>query len=159
MDDEGEVHRGTKVAPPLLEHIARQTPLYEIIKDVAVWITEQRMGAQYETNTILDPKFLIDRKTGELKYPRPVILEFIKVMGASMVFIDDIQKWKEQADAETLQASSQKFGTKLVTDPEFARMVKKHVDGGNVLTDDALEKIEQLKWRRKIAKKRRALNK
>lgn len=128
IGDDGQVIRRPGVAPPLWEHIARQTQLYDIAKDVANFIRFNQIAAQYGTNDIIHPKFIIDPKTGNPKYPQTAIVAFLKVMAANINFVADLNAWQDKIDMELEQGESGKFNRDIASKPEFREFAMKDIE-------------------------------
>lgn len=150
----GQSYRDTKIAPPLLEHILRQTPQWELIKDISYWIRFQKIGAQYGINDVINPNFLMDPKTGELKYPKSVVTSTLKLLGLNIAWIQNMADLQARVDQGQTQAFATKFNKLLVTDPKFSSYALEKVEDilNNKMT---LEERTDL-FRKLIRKKARA---
>jgi hypothetical protein len=136
MDPEtGEIDLNVRPVPPLAEHIMRQTPTWDLIKSVARWIRFNEYGMETGTSTILDPEFLTDPNSGELLYPRNIVIDALKVLGANIVFIQNIQELEarilQSEDTATAQSMQkrlfQQSGDQL-KNPELLDFLKGKVD-------------------------------
>jgi len=79
-----------KVSPPLMDHILRQFPLYQLAKQSLV------PARQYATGTILNPEPIIDEITGEPKFTIAHIEKLLNYMGIDRRTIDEVdlrERW------------------------------------------------------------------
>ncbi len=124
----GERIKNVNPAPPILEHIMRQTPQWQMIKDWSYAIRGMKLGAQHGTNTILDPKWIIDELTGEPKYPRSVILSTMKLVGLQQAWIQDLAKYRKRIGLVDKSVTGQAFNSRLRDDPDFKDKMFEQLD-------------------------------
>ena len=74
-----------KVRPPLMDHILRQFPQYDLLKKSLV------PARQYDTGTVLNPEPIMDEVTGEPQYPINAIEKMLNYMGIDRKTMDDIE--------------------------------------------------------------------
>jgi hypothetical protein len=153
IDDRGNVIQGVRVAPPLHEHILRQTPQWQLIKELVGYIRTGQNGARNGTNTLLDPKFLIDRKTGQLKYPKSLVIETLKLLGLNTVWV---QNWRELR-AKMIKNRQATYGTMFnreLADPAFTAFAFDRMKSGQLSQEDELREARD-KWRKLLGKERK----
>lgn len=84
-------------APPLGEHILSQFPQYQLLKQTLV------PAKQYDTGTIFNPEPILDKITGEYKYPIDSVEKWLNFMGIDKKTLDIRKTWdayrKEKATA------------------------------------------------------------
>ncbi|MFA5348278.1 MAG: hypothetical protein WC294_09075, partial [Methanoregula sp.] len=99
--------------PPLGEHILRQFPQYELLKQSLV------PARQYDTGTIFNPEPILDKVTGEYKYPIDNVEKWLNFMGIDKKTLDIRKTWdayrKQKATAigETFDKLQSKADTAL----------------------------------------------
>lgn len=147
IGDDGQVVRQPGVAPPLWEHLARQTQVWDIAKDVSNFIRFNQIAAQYGTNDIIHPKFIMDPKTGQPKYPQSALVAFLKVMAANINFVEDLNAWQDKMDMELEQGESGKFNRDVASKPEFRAFAMKDLER-------PFNKKEEADFMRKILRKK-----
>lgn len=120
----GQIAHNARPVPALWDHIARQTPQYEMLKDIIYWLRGNKLGGQYDTGDLINPKFMMDPKTGENKYPRSLQLEFLKTMGLNIMQLDDLRKMQDQEDQQKSKFYQDMYSRKLVEDKNFEPFVQ-----------------------------------
>jgi hypothetical protein len=100
-------------APPLGEHILSQFPQYQLLKQTLV------PARQYDTGTIFNPEPILDKITGEYKYPVDSVEKWLNFMGIDKKTLDIRKTWdayrKQKATAigETFDKYQSKAETAL----------------------------------------------
>lgn len=102
-----------KEAPPLGEHILRQFPQYELLKQTLV------PARQYDTGTAFNPEPILDKITGEYKYPIDAVEKWLNFIGIDKRTLDIRKTWdayqrqKAAAIGETFSKYQSKADTAL----------------------------------------------
>ncbi len=102
-----------KQVPPLGEHLLKQFPQHELLKQFLV------PAQQYDTGTIMNPEPILDKITGEYKYPIDNVEKMLNYMGIDRKTLDIRKVWdsyrkqKTTAIGETFTKLQSKADTAL----------------------------------------------
>lgn len=113
---EGKFKEFRKEKPPLGEHILRQFPQYQLLKEILV------PAKQWDDGTIFNPKPKIDKITGEYQYPIKNIDKILNYVGVDRKTIDiegswqSFQKSRQHAIGETFQKRQSQYDKYLTSD-------------------------------------------
>jgi len=93
-----------KVRPPLLDHVLNQFPQATLLKQI---ITPAK---QYDTGTLFNPEPIIDKETGEYKYPIDGVEKAINYLGLDKktVNVREMYEKYKQRKRQALGAAYQK---------------------------------------------------
>jgi hypothetical protein len=119
----GEKGRGKfkefeKENPPLGEHILRMFPQYQLLKEYLV------PAKQWDSGTIFNPDPILDKLTGEYKYPIKSVEKIFNYLGIDKRTIDiedswsKFQKKRQEAIGETFGKQQSKY-EKYLTDDDI----------------------------------------
>lgn len=102
-----------KEAPPLGEHLLSQFPQYQLLKQTLV------PARQYDTGTVFNPEPILDKITGEYKYPIDSVERWLNFMGIDKKTLDirktfdAYKKQKATAVGQTFDKLQSKADTAL----------------------------------------------
>jgi hypothetical protein len=100
---EGEFEEFEKETPPLGDHILRQLPHYQLAKEI------RTPGRQWDSGTLLNPDPILDKITGEYKYPIKSVDRILNFIGVDRKTVNinkswnDFQRNRQRAIGETFQ--------------------------------------------------------
>jgi len=105
-----------KVTPPLGDHVLSQFPQYKLLKQHLV------PAQQWSSGTILNPDPILDKITGEYKYPIKSVEKVLNYVGIDKKTIDIKKTWQQfqrnrnRAIGETFDKDQAKYETHLSPD-------------------------------------------
>lgn len=85
-----------KQLPPFTEHLLRQFPQYELLKQTLV------PARQYDTGTIFNPEPILDKITGKYKYPIDSIEKWLNYAGIDKKTLDIRKIWESYQSKKAL---------------------------------------------------------
>jgi hypothetical protein len=85
----GEFREFEKTTPPLVDHILSQFPQYKLLKESLV------EGKQWASGTLMNPDPILDKITGEYKYPIKSVEKILNYMGIDNKTLDIEDTWQQ----------------------------------------------------------------
>ena len=101
-----------KVRPPFFEHVMSKTPLHGLLKQTLT------PALQYDTGTILNPDPIVDKITGEAKYPIESLEKWLNFVGVDRKTVDIKKSWEQYQNKK--RAAVSKTFEKFQSTPETA---------------------------------------
>jgi len=134
-----------KELPPLWDHVLSQFPQYALLKEI---ITPAK---QWDTGTILNPDPILDKTTGEYKYPIESLDKMLNYAGIDRKTIDIRESWetfiksRQQARTETFNKyqSSKKTALSFEEIRDLFTELKKDEKKWNAIKDGIKDVLEQ----------------
>ena len=122
-DLEWRISRPTR--PSLTTIMARKIPIYNLLEDLFL------PYAKFPTSTFLHPEPILDKKTGEPKYPISIWLEALRMFGVPIVQAD-IEQWKAQEAQKEKALISRTFRKMLTEQPDLLEKIRQAIESGAV---------------------------
>jgi len=85
----GEFQEFEKATPPFVDHMLSQFPQYKLLKESLV------QGKQWASGTLMNPDPILDKITGEYKYPIKNVEKILNYMGIDNKTLDIEDTWKQ----------------------------------------------------------------
>jgi hypothetical protein len=151
----GEYKEFDKQNPPLLEHILSQLPHYKLLKQTLV------PAKQYDAGTVWNPDPIVDKITGEYKYPIESVEKWLNYIGIDKYTLDIRKTWdaylknKRQAVGETFSKYQSKTEMALSLDElkEIFNQIKRDGELWNkIIKQTKQEAIQKAKEQIKIGR-------
>lgn len=128
--------------PSFMELYLRKLPQWKILEDALQPYTK------YDTSTLLEPKVILDKRTGQPKHAINVWLETLRLLGAS-VFEYDVDEWRERQTTLKKAQQTVTFGQFISRiaqdDPEMLAKIREDIISGNIPLD-----WKELPWHEEI---------
>lgn len=105
--------------------MARQVPQLKLLENLFYPF------AKFPTSTFLHPEPIIDKKTGEEKYPISIWLETLRLFGMPVVQVN-IDEWKEKEAKKEKAEISMSFRELLSEQPLIAKEIQDSIDRGEI---------------------------
>ena len=101
-----------KIRPSFFEHVMSKTPLYGLLKQTLT------PALQYDTGTIFNPEPIVDKITGEAKYPIESLEKWLNFVGVDRKTVDIKKSWEQYQNKK--RAAVSKTFEKFQSTPDMA---------------------------------------